>query len=269
MLSFGNERTIQQGEAWNLDILLSQSSTEYIPFIVSSERSNPLFAITVAVASSKYDKNQEYIVTHWLSMDELPKFYQTTPVSLGEIATGTPISKPSIYDGIDVLFQYTKEEDIILSALGHKPYYYVYFVDNEPIYDYECRIIDDFTTEETSKWEGQNYLYQITLVDTVLMADYVNDAHDAYPTLKWIEWIENPEREDGETDEDYLARTRELRNEWILDNIDVLFPFIKARIPTWFQVDIESDFPVGYIGASQVILTPTKLQVNNNLRKII
>ena len=61
MLLYGHEREVQQGEDWNLDILLSQSSKEYIPFLISSERRNPYFAITVA--STKYEKNYRYVKT--------------------------------------------------------------------------------------------------------------------------------------------------------------------------------------------------------------
>jgi len=278
MLSFGNERVIQQGEDWTLDILLSQSSLEYIPFIVSSVRSAPMFVITVA--SAKYEKTQRYVVTYWLDPTELPKFYQTVPVYLGEIPWNTPISKPSEYGEMEALFQYTKAEDVIDPNLGHKPYYYVYFIGNEPTYGYECRLVAQFTSEETSKWESQDYLYQITLVDTISMADYINLAHDTYPTLKWMDWVEvtdpaweKPTQELHESNEDYELRLQiswtAFRNEWILNNIEVLFTFIKARIPNWFQTDIEVDSPVGYVGASQVILTPTNLQVNSNLRKII
>ena len=45
---------VQQGENWNLDKVLSASNREYIPYIVSSERPNPYFVVTVA--STKYEK---------------------------------------------------------------------------------------------------------------------------------------------------------------------------------------------------------------------
>lgn len=86
MESFGNERSVQQGEDWNLDLLLSASDREYIPFIVSSERKNPYFAITVA--STKFEKNLRYVKTWWNSVDnqlKIPRFYQTTPQYYGEI----------------------------------------------------------------------------------------------------------------------------------------------------------------------------------------
>lgn len=86
MESFGNERSVQQGEDWNLDLLLSASDKEYIPFIISSERKNPHFAITVA--STKFEKNLRYVKTWWNSVDsqlKIPRFYQTVPQYYGEI----------------------------------------------------------------------------------------------------------------------------------------------------------------------------------------
>ena len=54
MQSYENERVIQQGEDWNIDILLSQSEQEYIPYIVSIQREHPHFVLTVA--STKFEK---------------------------------------------------------------------------------------------------------------------------------------------------------------------------------------------------------------------
>lgn len=281
MLTYGNERVVQQGEEWNLDILISQSDAEYIPFIVSSERINPMLAITVA--STKYEKNERYVATWWQDLSLLPRFYQTTPFDLGEIAIGQPLVRPDNDPPMYALYQFTKAEDEVDLDLGHKPYYYMYFSTdepNEPNYDYEFRVRMQFKSSETSEWGSQNYMYQITLVDTILMADYIDLAHTTYPDLNWRDWVSpndpswtKPVQGPGESAEDYATRYeaswKDFRNTWILENITELYQFIKARIPNWFQPDIDEDAPVGLIDIPQVILAPTKLQVNNNLRKII
>lgn len=293
MLLFGDVREVQQGEEWNLDILLSQSSEEYIPFIVSSERKNPMWAITVA--STKFEKNERYVATWWQDLSKgqgfiidgkevpLPMFYQTVPQYLGEIPTGAPISRPAGDQPMQMLYQFTRQEDAIDPDLGHKPYYYVYFEPgdpNEPKYDYECRIRMQFKSSETAEWGSQNYMYQITLVNSIYMADYIQLAKDTYPNLNWPTWVnqddpdwEVPIKEVGESDEHYEARVEaswvEFRNNWILANINELFHFIKNRLPNWFQPDIDITSPVGLIDIPQVILPPTRLQVNNNLRKLI
>ena len=161
MLLFGNEREVQQGEEWNLDILISQSDSEYIPFIISSERQNPMWAITVA--STKYEKNERYVATWWQDLTvgdgfdgkPIPRFYQTVPQPLGELAVSQPITRPAEDEPMAALYQYTKAEDAIDPALGHKPYYYVYFTADEPntpVYDYECRIRMQFESVETANW---------------------------------------------------------------------------------------------------------------------
>jgi len=83
------------------------------------------------------------------------------------------------------------------------------------------------------------------------MLDYVAVAYEDHPDLEW------PVDFDAEDEE------------WLQNNIAVVFPFIKTNLPTWFQPDIDVDSPVGRIDVPQVILPPTKLQVNTNLRRMI
>lgn len=269
MLVFGNEREIQQGEDWNLDILISQSGIEYIPFIISSERHNPMFALTVA--STKYEKNARYVMTWWdnLNASSLPRFYQTTPFRLSkEYAPGETIIRPDGHAPMEALYQYTLTSEKVDPVLGHKPYHYVYFTEdapNDPKDGYECRLIKQIRSEVTSQWGSQNYMYQITLVDTISMADYINQAYESYPNLAWPKWVT---RDDPAWDGNE-ATWVDFRNNWIMSNVKELFNFIKNRIPAWFQSDIDWDSPAGYISTPQVILPPTKLQVNNNLRQII
>lgn len=250
MQSFGNERVIQQGEEWNLDIRLSQSSLEYIPFIVSSERHNPFLAITVA--STKFDKNNRYVKTWWLDIADVPKFYQTVPQNIGERSPGVRISLPNGDLPMEMLYQYTLTTETIDPVLGHKPYHYVYFdEDLNAHYDYEFQVRTTFKSQDTSEWGSQNYLYQITLLDTVSMFDVIKAAYEDYPDLDWpVELDEEDE-------------------EWFSNNIVTVFNFIKTQLPTLFQPDIDVDSPVGRIDIPQVILAPTKLQVNTNLRRII
>lgn len=290
MQSFGNERIVQQGEEWNLDVLVSQSDKEYIPFIISSQRQHPFFAITVA--STKFEKNERYVATWWLDLingdgllqTPIPRFYQTVvDTTFGEVDDNTPLVLPEGDLPMHCLYQYTKASDEIDNTVGHKPYHYVYFTEDDPYNpkdDYECRIRMQFKSQDTAQWGSQNYMYQITLVDTIPMADYVQAAKESYPDLDWPTWVQyddpdwdKPIQELVETDEDYKERVliswTQFRNNWIMDNITELFHFIKNRIPNWFTTDIDVDSLVGKIDSPQIIMSPTKLQVNNNLRKLI
>lgn len=258
METFLNQIRIQQGEDWSLDKIISQSQSEYIPFIVS-KRANPYFVITVA--STKYEKNNRYVESWWLKYDG-PMFVQSTPYYVGELSAHptTKSSLPGIssHSAYDCLYQYTLSTDDIDSELQHKPYYYVYFDENNTLhFDYECRIVFNLTTKNsgagTSNWGSQNYLYQITLVDGEKMIDTIRSAKDAHPELNW--------REDWPEDD--------LLEEWLQSTQKDVFNFIKSRIPNYFQTDIDWDSPLGQIWVPKSILAPTKLQVDNNLRKIL
>ena len=88
METFGNEIKVQQGEDFNIDILLSSNQVEYVPYIISNERKNPFFVVTVA--STKYEKNLRYVCSWWNDIlsgpNPIPTFYQTTPYNIGSYA---------------------------------------------------------------------------------------------------------------------------------------------------------------------------------------
>lgn len=278
MESFGHERSVQQGENWNLDILLSASNQEYIPYIISSVRSNPFFVTTIA--STKYEKNLRYVKSFWSQINYTdktkntytPLFFSTVPVYCGELEYVDPDADElelkdlpeTPDDGINAfadkvvgdskerryLYQYTKASDEIDYTIGHKPYYYFYFEYDEDntvtrVDDYECRVIYNFPSEVTAEWAGQNYMYQITLVSGLTMEERLNEIY-----------------------EDKLLDAEITEKEWPT-NIEEQYKYVKLMWPNELQPDIDIDSPIGRILQPQTILPPTRLQVFNNLRTII
>ena len=295
MESFGNRRIIQQGENFNLDLRLSQSDTEYIPYIIG-QRENPHFVITVA--STKFEKNNRYVESWWLKIDPetTPMFEQTVPQYIGELS-----SKPTtISDVLNLIKGPLLEIDPNGSIIGILPplaqlyqykiqgedeYRYFYYDQENPNtstilkHDYECRIRMNLETGifkdnkyslGTGEWGSQNYMYQITLVSGQEMTDTLLDAKQAYPELDWREdW---PIKLDDETDNDYRLRFNEWLQNLTQSNEPVqkeIFNFVKIRKPEFFQPDIDWDSALGRIWCPEPILTPTDLQVNNNLRVLI
>ena len=282
MESFGNKRVIQQGESWNLDIKLSQSQNEYIPYIIG-KRENPHFVITVA--STKYEKNNRYVESWWLKIPEdiTPTFIQTVPQYIGELS----YIPTTISDISDKIINENGTYDEPLSCLyqyklsGEKEYRYCYYTQANPntstslIHSYECNIKFNLTTGEinktkgTGEWGSQNYMYQITLVSGQEMVDTLIDAKKSYPELDWRnDW---PVEIENEAYEEYRDRVLTWLSSTVNDDAvqkDV-FNFIKARKPDYFQADIDWDSPLGRIWCPEPILTPTTLQVNNNLRTLI
>lgn len=254
MEMYGNEIKVQQGEDFNLDILLSASQIEYIPFIVSNQRSNPFFVITIA--STKYEKNLRYVKSWWndiSSDDSIPRFFQTAPQNYGELSSTSllPTVPPAISGKKEtaetrLLYQYTIATEDIDPKLGHRPYHYFYFDyglngTTTRRDTYECRVRFNFPTSETSKWGSQNYMYQITLVSGELMADVLKS----------------------------IAISHEMPSDWPEDDIEAQYRYVKVQWPNELQDDIDASSPLGRIEIPESILPPTKLQVFNNLRKII
>ena len=260
METYGNEVRIQQGEDWNLDILLSSKTQEYVPFIISNQRINPFFVVTVA--STRYEKNLRYVASWWNDLksnassgqETIPTFYQTVPNWYGEVESVSelPSIPPILYTNqretadTRLLYQYTLKDELIDTKTGHKPYHYFYYDYSDDgslvtrIDEYDCRIRFNFLSYETEKWSGQNYLYQITLVSGELMADTLNNIALAHGMPK--DW----------------PRT-----------IEEQYKYVKVEFPDELQSDIDIDSPLGRIDTPQVILSPTKLEVLNNLRVLI
>ena len=251
MENSGNEQIVQQGENWNLDKVLSSSNREYIPYIVSSERANPFFVVTVA--STKFEKNLRYVKSWWNSVDDMniPTFYQTTPVDYGEISGTTRIPQTAAGSTLGdtknkrYLYRYTLTTDSIDPALGHKPYYYFYYDfstsdEGKLVLGYECKITFNFLSSDTAEWNSQNYMYQITLVSGQLMKD----------RLRAI----------------YIAKGAPV--DWP-DTTEAQYKYVKTVWPNELQPDIDIDSPLGYIEVPEPILPPTALRVYNNLRTLI
>ena len=90
METYFDDITVQQGEDFNMDILVSASNLEYIPFLVTSERPNPHFVVTVA--STKYEKNMRYVDSWWndpVKQAQLPLFWQQILTKAKSIDTCT------------------------------------------------------------------------------------------------------------------------------------------------------------------------------------
>ena len=248
MENSGNEQFVQQGENWNFDKVLSSSNREYIPYIISSQRANPFFVVTVA--STKFEKNHRYVKSWWNSPDEMkiPTFYQTVPQWYGEVSSTNDIPKTATTLGDTktkrYLYQYTLSSDAIDPDVGHKPYYYFYydFSTSEQgtlVLGYECKITFNFMSKDTVEWTGQNYLMQVTLVSGQLMADRLEEIYRAYAPEDWP------------------------------DTIEAQYKYVKVEWPNELQPDIDADSPLGRIDSPEPIMVPTALHVQNNLRTMI
>lgn len=284
MQTYENERIIQQGEDWNLDIKLSQSIGEYIPYIVSSQREHPHFVLTVA--STKFEKNHRYVESWWQEIpDDQPRFKQTIPFYVGEFT-----NHPTSFDNLKVLAK--EYDDIDISSDGPRERLYQYTLkDNPNEFEYCYKDTDGVLKlgyelyvrfnilsylpgykgikSGTSQWNAQEYMYSITLVSGQLMSDTIAEAIDNYAALNWR--TDLPKRKDYPSDDTGYDQFRNavaeiLKNENIKEDV---FNFIKLHIPNFFQKDIDWNSNLGRIWSPIPILKPTKLKVDSNLRVLI
>lgn len=274
METFGNDIEIQQGENFNMDVVLSASNQEYIPFIVSSERKNPYFIVTVA--STKYEKNMRYVDSWWndpLSIQKLETFIQTTPFSLGELVQAPQdpgvIQAANPYETAKTryLYQYTLESEEIDEEVGHKPYHYAYLDYTTGITKvvrdlYQCKVVQNFSSDITRLWGAQNYMYQITLVSGKTNKEVILEVYNQFG-------LNHPDFPIPRNEEGELYSADETWGEQEPEYIAAAYKYIKRQWPNYLQPDIDEDSPLYYIDNPETITPPSKLTVNNNLRQMI
>ena len=281
MQSYENERVIQQGEDWNIDVKLSQSVQDYIPYIVSSEREHPHFVLTVA--STKFEKNHRYVESWWQEIpDSQPRFKQTTPFFVGVLAAD-PTSFSDLVAKADSLIKTDISNDEPYERLyqyklnNDGEFKYCYTTDGTDIVlGYELRMRFNILSHipgleglqgGTANWNSQEYMYQITLVSGQLMEDTLISliTSTKYSNLNWRSDL--PKKSDYATTEEYIAALKNmLKNELVRKDI---FNFVKQHIPDFFQKDIDWNSNLGQIWSPIPILKPTRLRVDSNLRVLI
>ena len=281
MQSYENERVIQQGEDWNIDVKLSQSVQDYIPYIVSSEREHPHFVLTVA--STKFEKNHRYVESWWQEIpDSQPRFKQTTPFFVGVLAAD-PTSFSDLIAKADSLIKTDISNDEPYERLyqyklnNESEFKYCYTTDGTDIVlGYELRMRFNILSHipgleglqgGTANWNSQEYMYQITLVSGQLMEDTLISliTSTKYSNLNWRSDL--PKKSDYSSEDEYIAALKNmLKNELVRKD---LFNFVKQHIPDFFQKDIDWNSNLGQIWSPIPILKPTRLRVDSNLRVLI
>ena len=270
MRKYGNEIQVTQGEDWNLDVELTMNDRDNTPYIISNQRINPYFVITVA--STKFEKNLRYVKSWWNEISEtppeggeiIPTFHSTQPIfvfkngefefkDISDIETQIPATRVTFNNSYPeyaetfntrCLYVYTLGNEEVDPNTNHKPYHYFYYDNTDRLVtEYSCHLRQNFSTDDTKEWTGQNYLYQITLVEGELLENVLTTiAKD----------------KNGGT----------LPDDWP-DNLTAKYNYVKVQWPNALEPDIDSDSPLGKIENPEVILSPTKLEVFNNLRSLI
>ena len=106
-----NDISIYRGETAALDFKISQRSDYYVPFLISSERVNPMVCITIG--STRRESNNIVSKQLWLDLDELliPRFTQTTVSDLGILSAA---SEDTISQDMTagIMYQFRRESEV-------------------------------------------------------------------------------------------------------------------------------------------------------------
>ena len=244
MKTYNNEISIQRGETFTMSKILQNKDGS--PYIISSELNNPFFLLTIA--SSSYAQKGRYIKNYWLDLKDFPRFLYTTPVNIRDYNSngfdGITSLTDEVHEGKSIKYLFFKNSTYI------EPYDFVYYDDvvGVRVYkywdtvvngwvDYECKLSQVFTFEDTNELTGQSYVYSIRLVTGQTMSDYLDDV--------CVECEECKEQCEGQSNEQKYIKLKEHGH----------------TFPEGFNVERA----LATIDFSVPILTPTKLSVLNSL----
>lgn len=249
------EITIQRGETFTIDYIIRNKDGS--PYIISDHLTHPYFLITVS--TTKYAQKDRYVKNYWLDLTGYPRFNATQAIDLHSI-------KKEASDESDAEPKYVSFNDITSVPFfgyvdGQPVYYYVdnneRFVNDAVFYiehedgtreykywerskdgtgqdigwtDYHCRLIKRFSSEDTSKWVEQSYVYSIRLVSGISTLAYLR-------SLCALNGITYKDTDDEET--------------------------LLSKLPE--DTDVDLSMPLQLLDDVRTILPATKLSVLSNI----
>ena len=165
----GKEIIVHRGETFTLDMVIR--NRDGTPFVVSSGMSNPYLLLSVSSANYMYNSDERYLCNWWISLENLPKFTQSTAVEIPEFTS----------EYIDV----NPDNQLLYTSIVDGVRKYKYW-NGTGFVDYEFRIVKHFTSSETQEWVENAYMYSISFVAGQDSYTYLQSIWDA-------SWGEMPE----------------------------------------------------------------------------
>lgn len=191
-----NDIEISRNETFSIDKIIKHKDGS--PYIVSSALHNPYFL--VSVSSTRYEQHERKVYNKWLDLKDFPKFSETVPVDLKSLTTepNGNVSRYNSFNDITELIDIDTKTDIL--AYGYVGSYLFYYKFDDAVFyiedengertykywsvdgwkEYTCRIVTAYTTDITSKWVEQNYVYSIDLVSGTSVREYLVSLCEHY-----------------------------------------------------------------------------------------
>jgi len=188
-INANNDVSLYRGEAGAIDYKISQRTDYYVPFLISSDRIEPMVCITIG--STRRETKNIVSKQFWLELTDVPKFSQTVVSDLGQInddtLTTTELLKAYLVDLIEpgTLYQFTLKSEVEASN-SQLHFAYSVMVDlTEVVHidDYDFIVTMTIESIDTLDMVNTDYYYQIELMNTEPMTQHIINFFTANPLL--------------------------------------------------------------------------------------
>ena len=232
-----NNLVIYRGESFTLDYNVVYGKGE--PLIISDQMTSPY--LLLSISNTAYSQEKREIRNYWYPLKDFPKFTLTKPLDIQELKNGlNGVSKySSFYDIVNfpiegvylngkLVERLTENYAVFCNSL--EPGVYKYWK-NGAWEDYDFRVIQSFTSEDTRTWLHQKYYYSIQLVTGTEVREYLSS----------------------------LYRHNFLDTKYLDMSNQEIYDVLKDKVE--FPVDFDMDKPLVKIDNSIPILAPTAITV--------
>ncbi len=246
-----NEISVYRGETAAIDFKMSQRYDYYVPFLISSERVNPMVCITIG--STRRENVNIVSKKLWLEVDTITtqRFNQTIVTDLGTLSAAAETAIDTLMTE-GVMYQFLRESEV--EADGDEASLHFAYLDNEDevqIDTYEFVVILAVDDTITSDMTNTDYFYQIELMDTVPMIEHIQSLITANPN--WLNKLPND-----------FTNTEEGISKYITECIAIIN---KALPNHWgYKIIDPVSSPVASVNNIQMLQPPRKFTVQSTVR---
>jgi hypothetical protein len=176
-----NDISIYRGETGAIDFKISQRADYYVPFLITTDRVNPMICITIG--STRRESTNIVTKQLWLDLDEavIPRFITSSLGDLGILSAESEVTMLNLMT-IGTMYQFKREAEV----LAGNPILHFAYEDSEgslQIDTYHFTVIMAIDENITLDMTNLDYFYQIELLDTEPMISHLQTLFTNHPEL--------------------------------------------------------------------------------------